>query len=123
MPAMSIWQQRMVARAASWVAGLTPAQQEASTAMGTSGKLAFSSRALLTTQMSVHRPMRVRVKASPAAASFTSSGSRVLPKVGFYTTVWARPDRASTTRASSCQPAVSRMQWGTGSFRPSEVFM
>ena len=46
----------MVARAASWVAGVTPAQQALSTEISISGKFAFSIRALDTTQMSVHSP-------------------------------------------------------------------
>ena len=53
---MSIWQLAMVSRAASCFSGVTPAQQARLTEMAASGKLAFSSRALDTTQMSVHRP-------------------------------------------------------------------
>ena len=51
-----IWQERMVSRAASCFAGVTPAQQEASQEMGVSGRVALISRALDTTQISVHRP-------------------------------------------------------------------
>lgn len=53
---MCTWQLRMVASAASWAAGVTPAQRAGFTVSGTSGSAALMSRALLTTQMSVQRP-------------------------------------------------------------------
>ena len=47
----------MVIRAASCFSGVTPAQQSRRTEMSASGKAAFSSSALETTQMSVQRPI------------------------------------------------------------------
>ena len=46
----------MAARALSWLAGVTPAQQPRRTAMGVSQSRAFRHRALEMTQMSVHNP-------------------------------------------------------------------
>ena len=49
----------MASSARAWLSGVTPAQQDASTRIGTSGKNAFSSMALDMTQISVHSPTRV----------------------------------------------------------------
>lgn len=54
---MPIWQLDITARAASCFDNVTPAQQEASTNIGTSGKAAFSRSAFDTTHMSVQRPI------------------------------------------------------------------
>lgn len=56
---ISIWQAFMASRARRWLSGVTPAQQEESTAMSASGKAARSSMALEMTQISVHSPTRV----------------------------------------------------------------
>ena len=77
----------MVSRAARWVSGLTPAQQAASTEMGTSGNAAFSSSALLTTQISVQRPMSSRENGSSPTAPAMRDGNSMLLKVGFSTAV------------------------------------
>ena len=53
---MSISQLRMVSSAASCFSGVTPAQSDGLSRMGTSGSDAFASSALLTTQMSVQSP-------------------------------------------------------------------
>lgn len=77
----------MVVRAASWVSGVTPAQQVLSTEISISGKFAFSISALDTTQMSVHSPTSSTVKFYPAAAWYSSRGSKTEPKVSFSTGV------------------------------------
>ena len=53
----------MVVRAASWVSGVTPAQQALSTEISISGKFAFSISALDTTQMGVQRSKNLSLKA------------------------------------------------------------
>lgn len=58
---ISIWQTFIASSARSWLSGVTPAQQFASTWIRTSGRNAFSSIALEITQMSVQSPTRVMV--------------------------------------------------------------
>ena len=80
---ISIWQARMAWSAMRWLCGVTPAQQAASTVIGTSGKKARSNRALLMTQMSVQRPMRVIDSMGYCAfMACRRSPREVLPKVG-----------------------------------------
>ena len=78
--------------------------------------MAFSSRALDTTQMSVQRPTSSMERSSAGAISF---GSFTLPKVGFSTR--ALSASASAISGGIFQPSVPLMQWGTGSFLPSAV--
>ena len=81
----------MTVRAASCEAGLTPAQQAASTEMGSSGIAALSSSAFDTTQISVHRPTSSTDSSPPDSYSaFSSSTSASLPKVGFSTALAPR---------------------------------
>ena len=47
----------MAFKAFSWLSGVTPAQQEAVTLTGSSGKNAFNTIALEMTQISVQRPI------------------------------------------------------------------
>ena len=63
---------------------LTPAQQDASTRIDTSGKNAFSSMALDMTQISVHSPTRVilSIGSTLLFRSFNTFPSVSLPKVG-----------------------------------------
>lgn len=51
----------MVSNAALYFSGVTPAQQDASTVIGTSGRKALSIRALETTQISVHRSWFINI--------------------------------------------------------------
>ena len=78
-----IWHERIAESAAAWLSGVTPAQQEASTEMRTSGIIAFSSSALEITQMSVHSPTISSSMGSVSDRVFRSSASRTLPKAGF----------------------------------------
>ena len=77
----STWQERRVSRAARCFSGVTPAQQAASTESFVSGRYAFSSRALDTTQMSVQTPTSSISSVSGRAAMARASAT--LPKVGF----------------------------------------
>ena len=118
---ISIWQLLMVSRAASCFSGVTPAQHAESTVMGASGNAAFSSRALLTTQISVQSPMTSSVNFSSPQVSLMSFGSSIEPKVGFSTAVKPFFSSAAATARSGFQPSVPFMQCGTGRRFPSEV--
>lgn len=66
----------MALRALIWLSGVTPAQQDASTAMGTSGKKDLRTRALEITQISVHSPMSTTSAMGSALFRRTSSSAR-----------------------------------------------
>ena len=68
----STWQLRMVASAASWACGVTPAHRAGSTRTGTSGKWALMSSALLITQMSVQTPASSMEPMGSASFSWAS---------------------------------------------------
>ena len=112
----------MVARAASWLAGVTPAHSLASTRIGTSGSMALISSALLTTQMSVHSPTSsIESMGRSAFLSTSHAASSAEPKVGLSKTGAPSPSATSATAGASSQPAVPRTQWVTGRFLPSCV--
>ena len=71
----------MVSSAALCFSGVTPAQQEASTVIRTSGIAAFSSSALETTQISVQSPTSSISYRS--GILFRSSAKRMQPNMGF----------------------------------------
>ena len=64
----------MVANAASWLSGVTPAQQEAMTLTGISGRYALIKIALETTQISVQSPTNVTVIHPMQALLYLDSG-------------------------------------------------
>ena len=53
------WQHFIASNAFLWLCGVTPAQHEASTIIGTSGKNAFVIITFEITQISVHNPTNV----------------------------------------------------------------
>ena len=110
----------MVVRAASCFSGVTPAQQSRRTEISASGKADFSTSALDTTQMSVHRPISSisTSSASPASLRMTA-GSRTAAKLVFCTC--SQPSSSAARPGWTRQPSVPWMQWGTGSHRPSRV--
>ncbi len=81
------WQLAMVAIAASCAAGVAPAHRAGFTASGTSGRCALMVRALLTTQMSVHRPQSSMESMGAALFCATSQRARSSdPNEGFSNT-------------------------------------
>lgn len=73
-----IWQSFIAARAVAWLSGVTQAQQDESTVIGTSGSFALRMKALLMTQMPVHRPTSwISVSPSTVAANVEGWGTGV----------------------------------------------
>lgn len=116
---ISIWHTSIAFSAFSWLSGVTPAQHFASTMIGTSGRDALTRSALEITQISVHSPTNVMLSIFSSSFIAARSPARsVEPNVSLsIASVFLR----ASSSLLICQPSVSRMQCGTGSFLPSWV--
>ena len=115
---MRTWQHLIVSRAEECISGVEPAQHDASTHTSASGRNARIINALLTTQMSVHRPI---IPTLTAPESRRNSASSTEPNVGFSKRRAPLAAKAASTGSGIDQPGVPLMQWGTGSILPSLV--
>lgn len=110
------WHIRIVHNAASWLSGVTPAQQDESTQTGSSGAYALTRSALDTTQISVQRPIISTPSYSPSRMYPARSmlPNEPLSKI-------RRPFAYSCISGISSHPQVPFLQCSTGRRRPSCV--
>ena len=107
---MRTWHIFMAAIAFSWLFGVTPAQQEASTEIGISGNAALRIIAFAMTQISVQSPVS---SIASGRRLRTASGSANEPNAGFSMTAAARATYGAKAGAIS-QPCDALTQCTTG---------